>query len=542
MGAGVAAPILRALPSSSSGETPRLAPLPLGSITPRLWTRPLRKLTPWTSYGYAVIHFAANVLGEPLDPWQQWLAIHLGEMLPDGRPRFRQVLIIVARQNGKTHLCKVLALFWLYVERWPLVFGTSTDLEQAKEAWEFAVDMAWGNGAVPALAGRTLRPRIGNGQQVLATRDRCRYKIGAANRKGGRGKSIDRAIGDELREQHTWEAYNAAYNAMNLRPKAQVVYITNQGDARSVVLNSLRKDALEAVMEILAWNERGEPIPAYLERPVGIFEWSAPPGSHPTDPAGHAAANPQYGRRMDPNVIQSAARRVSKPGADPEELAGFLTEILCMAVPSLDPAISPAGWQIGRQPGPIDLAERGRLAACVDVAPDQQHATLAVAVVLELDATPTRVEAVASWDGPDAMARCLADLPAWIARVRPRAFGWFPGGPAATLDATLRDRRKQGGRAWPPRGVTVTDIKADTPAVCMSFAERVTAGAVLHSGQDLLDTQAEQAEKLWTGDRWVFARGGAGHVDAVYAAAGAVHLARTLPKPRKVSRRAQFAT
>jgi phage terminase large subunit-like protein len=136
-----------------------------------MWTRPLRKLTPQTSYGYAVIHFAAVVLGTPLDPWQQWVVIHLGELLPDGRPRFRQVLVLVARQNGKTHLCKVLALFWMFVERHPMIFGTSTDLEQAKEAWEAAVALAEDT---PALAGRlnARHKRIGNGQQDFWTTDR----------------------------------------------------------------------------------------------------------------------------------------------------------------------------------------------------------------------------------------------------------------------------------------------------------------------------------------------------------------------------------
>jgi hypothetical protein len=469
-----------------------------------------------------VIHFAAVILGQPLDPWQQWLVIHLGEMLADGRPRFRQVLVIVARQNGKTHLCKVLALFWLFIERWPLVFGTSTNLEQAKEAWEAAVELAEATPVLVALMPRFPKhKRIGNGQQVVATVDRCRYKIGAADRKGGRGKSIDRAIGDELREQHTWEAYHAAYNAMNARPRAQVVYITNMGDARSVVLNSLRADAIASLA---------------LERPVGIFEWSAAPGTHPMDTAGHAAANPQYGRRMDPETIIAAARRVAKPGADPEELTGFLTEIMCMAVDQLDPAISPAGWKGCRDPGPLDLDERTRLAACIDVSPDQQHATLTAAAMMADGRT--RVEAVRSWDGPDALARCLADLPGWITRVRPKVFGWFPGGPAATLDATLRDRRAKGGRAaWPPRGVTVKELQAaEVPAVVMGLAERVSAVMIAHSGQDLLDAQAEGAEKLWTGDRWVFTRRGAGHVDAMYAAAGAVHLARTMPTPRKVVR------
>lgn len=468
-----------------------------------------------------MIHFAAIILDRPLDPWQQWLVIHLGEMLDDGRPRFRQVLVIVARQNGKTHLCQVLALFWMFVERWPFVFGTSTTLEQAKKAWAGAVAMAEKNGPLSGkLPGK--HKRIGNGQQDFWTLDGSHYMIGAADRKGGRGDSIDRAIGDELREQHGWDAYSAAYNAMNARPLAQVVYITNQGDKRSVVLISLRQDALDEMDE---------------QRPVGLFEWSAPPGSHPTDVRAHAAANPQYGRRMDPDIIISAARKVAKPGADPVALSEFLTEILCLSVDQLDPAIDPAGWAAGgKAPAPIDTVQRLKLAACVDVSPDQQHITLAVAT--PLDAGQVRGELVESWDGPDAMARAMAELPAWITRIRPRMLGWFPGGPAATLDTTLRDRRKSvGGRAWPPRGVTVSDIKTDTPAVCMGFAAMVSAGLFLHSGQAALDQQIEGSEKLWTSDKWVFGRRGAGHVDAVYAMAGAVHLARTMPRPRGGSRR-----
>jgi hypothetical protein len=113
----------------------------------------------------------------------------------------------------------------------------------------------------------------------------------------------------------------------------------------------------------------------------------------------------------------------------------------------------------------------------------------------------------------------------------------LPGGPAAVLDASLRDRRKAGRYSWPPRGVTVEQVQAEAPALCMGFAERVRAGSVIHSGQDLLTVQIEHAEKLWSGDRWIFTRRGAGHVDAVYAAAGVVHLARTMPVPRPVSRR-----
>jgi phage terminase large subunit-like protein len=480
----------------------------------------LRRLTPETSYGYAVIVFAALVLGEPLDPWQQWLVIHLGELLPDGRPRFRQVLVVVARQQGKTHLCKVLSLFWLFVEKWPMVFGTSTNLEQAAESWQAAVDMAK---ECEPLAGQLPRNavRLANGQQTFRTVHRTVYKIGAVNRKGGRGKSIDRMIGDELREHQSWDGYLAAFGAMNARPYGQAVFITNQGDAKSVVLTSLRDNAL-------AYATTGEG-----DERLGIFEWSAPEGTHPMDVHGWAAAMPQLGRRTDYDSVRSLALRVSKPGADPEELAGFLTEYLCMAVPSLKPALSPVAWARGRVPAPLDLEQRGALAACLDVSPDLQHATLAVGAY---DGAKVRGELVHAWSGPDALTALRAELPEWIARVRPAVLGWFPGGPAAALDADLRDRRKEGRRGWPPAGVRMVEITTDAAAVCMGFASALDANLFLHSGQELLDEQARQATTRAQGpDRWVFARGGDAHCDSVYAVAGVVHLVRTQPKRRRVN-------
>lgn len=510
---------LIALPTPSGDSSPTLPPL--GKLRPRLWTQPLRRLSPESSYGYRVIAFARDVLGEPLDPWQQWLVIHAGELLPDGRPRFRQLLVIVARQNGKTHLLKVLTLYWMFVEKWPLIFGTSTNLDTAGETWQESVDMALDT---PAL-NRKLPPgprrgvRLANGQQTLRTVDRCRYKIGAVNRKGGRGFRIDRLVGDELREHRTWTGYMAAYGAMNARPHGQAWFITNQGDARSVVLTSLRTNALAFLADGVG-DER-----------LGIFEWSAPPGTHPMDMDGWAAANPQLGRRVDHDTIRGLAVRVAKPGADLEELAGFLTEYLCMPVAQLDPALDVGAWQARcLEPGTL---EGLRVSLCMDLSPDGLHATVAAAAVLEDGRV--RVETIASTEGVDAVEKLRALLPGLVAAVRPVSVGWFPDGPAAALDAEMRDRRKAGRRGWPPRGVKVAELRTESSAVCMGFALAVANGRIAHSGQRDLDVQAEQAEKLYTGDRWVFTRRGAGHVDAVYAVAGAAHLARTAPLRRKVS-------
>lgn len=485
----------------------------------------MRKLSPTTSYGYRVIWFAAVVLRMPLDPWQQWLVIHLGELLPDGRPRFRQALVLVARQNGKTHLLIVLTLYWMFVEGWPMTFGTSTNLEQAAEPWERACDVARD---VPALAARLPKDAIrkANGQQVLRTTDRARYKIGAVNPKGGRGKSIDRMIGDELREHHNWLGYRAAYNAMNARPYGQAVYISNQGDDKSVVLNTL----YTAAMEFITSNAGDERL--------GVFEWSAPAGCPVDDVTAIAAANPNVGYRLDWDTLLGPARRLALPSADPEEVAGYRTEVLNQRVINLDAAISSVNWAQCMVLG--DLSElRSRLAACVDVSPDMKHCTLVVAGVMADDRVrleipgvdlPGRGWLVGAWSGLTAVSDMQRDLPAMIAKIRPQVFGWLPGGPAAAAAAGLKARR--GRSVWPPPGVTVQEISAEVAAICMGMSVEVDALRTVHSGDPLLDAQALAAgKKHLPGDTWRFERTGDQHADAVYAAAGALHLARTLPAP-----------
>lgn len=480
----------------------------LGATTPRLWTPPLRDLTPETSYGFDVIDFARDVLGQPLDPWQEWVATHAGELLPDGRPRFRTVLILVARQQGKTHLLKVLSLFWLFVERQRLVLSTSTNRDYAKEAWQGAVDLAEES---PWLSPEIGDVRRANGEETLETTAGCRYKIAASNRRGGRSLTINRLVLDELREHHSWDAWNASVNATNAVWDAQVFAISNQGDEASIVLDALRRPAL-------AHLERGDG-----DERLGIFEWSAPDGADPTDLEALALANPQLERRTDPAVLQAAGRRALEAGG--EELAGFRTEVMCQRERLLNPAIDPTHWARNGADDPIDLAaHRERVALCVDVSLDGSHAALVAAAVID---GRVHAEVVEAWDGYGCTKALRAELPDVVRKVKPRALGWFPGGPAAAVAADLTVRR-----GWPPRGVELVDIRGDVTAVCMGLAEQVKAGEVVHPNDPMLTAHVGAAQKLVRGDAWVFTRKGTGPIDGAYALAGAVHLARTLPPPR----------
>jgi hypothetical protein len=490
----------------------------LGRAEPRLWTPPLRELTPETSYGFDVIAFARDVLVRPLDPWQEWLVIHACELLPDGRPRFRRLLVLVARQNGKTELLVVLTLFWLWVDRVAMVLGTSTKLDYAAESWRKACRLARRHLAdeIPAKGGI----RRANGEQVLWRADPSeedldegsRYKIAASNEEGGRSLTIDRLVLDELRQHHDYSAWDASVPAMNAVPDAQVWAISNAGSVKSVVLNDLRSSALEFI-EL----DEGDPR-------LGLFEWSAPEGASPLDLLALAQANPNLGYRIDPEALLGEARTaVAKGGA---KLAGFRTENMCQTVSQLDPAIDPDAWVRCLDPGTLDDV-RTRLALCADVSIDEQHATLAAAAVLPDGRT--RVEVLAAWSGADAVTSLRRELPGWVLKVKPRRFGWFPGGPAAAVAGEIRAKRRVDGRPFPPASCEVEEITGDVSAACMGLASLVASHQVAHSDDPLLNAHTKAAEKLVAGDRWRFTRRGTGHVDAAYAAAGAVHLARLLP-------------
>lgn len=487
-------------------------PRPLvGNAEPRLWTPPLRDLTPATSYGFAVIDFAEEI-GHPLLPWQKFAVIHGGELLPDGRPRFRIVLLLVARQNGKTELPVVLSTFWQFREKWPLVVGTSTQLSYAKESWTKAVNLVRRTPALHdqhAPGGKWLRRA--NGETESFTYAGCRYRIAAANEEGGRSLTINRGIMDELRQHKTYDAWDAMEPACS-PADAQIWCMTNAGDARSVVLNDHQDAAREFIDTGI-----GDPR-------LGLLEWSAPEDAEPDDVGAILQANPRVGHGLDLDVLVAAGQRAKRLGG--RALNGFKTERMCIRVKLLNAAIDARRWADGNVPG--SLADyRRNLAACFEVSEEGDHATLAVAAVVDGDFV--RVETVDEWTGPAAAARLERALPGWMGRINPRVLGWLPTGPGAIVAAGMKSA------TW-PRGMIVEEIRGETPAVCMGLAKEVAGGTLLHSGQEMLDAQLAEAEWQNRGDGRVFARK-AGNVDAVYAVAGAAHLARTLPKPRNVVRK-----
>jgi hypothetical protein len=481
----------------------------LGSVQPRLWTPPLRDLsTEDSSWGYDFIAFCA-LIGWPLYPWQRWLAIHLGELYPDGSPRYRLAIILVARQNGKTVFCRLLILYWMFVERVGEIVATSTDRGAAKRSWAKVVKMAEG---IDLLADQLPRKHttLQIGEEDFWNDHDSHYRFSAPTRRAGRGDTLDRALLDELREHQNRDTWDAIIPTMNAVSEALAVCISNEGDAMSTVLHE-EHDAAEDFINTGEGDER-----------TFLASWSAPTGLDVDDEQGLAQANPAIGvAGMSMANLVAQARKAKKAGGETEQR--FRIEILCQRVDLLQAAIRIEDWNACgvQRVDALDLAQHRRdVVLCFDVAEDNSHATLAAAVTVD---GLTHLEIIAAWDGYECRKMLRAELPGWVTRVKPRKVVWFPGGPAAAVAAEWPNKRLS--------NVRIEAIRAeDVVKACMGLEEQAAANALRHAHDPLADLQVRQTQQLPQGDGWRFARRGNAPIDAVYSMAGAAHGARTIPR------------
>ena len=342
----------------------------LGREVPRVFTPPLRELTPETSLGFAMNDFAEHVLGVTFLPWQRWLSIHALELLPSGRLRFRTILVLVARQNGKSTWAKVLVLFLMMVRRVRLVLGTAQDLDLAEDLWDETLELLYDGdddeaGELEELIARVTRVN-GKKQFSLAFPWRPVYKVRAANRRGGRGKTAGAVLLDELREHQTWDAWGAITKTTLTKEEALVVCITNAGDATSVVLRHLRMMAHAALGDpdgiCAAEDTPGVPHArdddgddlvvdvdedALDEDDMFIAEWSAAPGTDRWNRDGWAQANPSMNHRHPDGSAALPEKNIASAATkDPDHV--FFPENMCQ-------------WWAGAAAGPFpgDTWEQG---------------------------------------------------------------------------------------------------------------------------------------------------------------------------------------
>jgi hypothetical protein len=341
---------------------------------PALIGRPTPRLAPPVPARSDVAGLVAVAEGMSirLMPWQEMAGRYLTATGKGGGHLYREVAIVVGRQNGKTATLKPLIVKRLRAGRRILHIAQNRELPRAMFGL-VADSMSDTPELFPKRRGKTIWPRYGSGQEEILLTNGGSYRIAASNRGGARGQSIDDLIIDETREMVDWEVVSAAEPTMTMSPDPQTIYLSNAGTDESVVLNALRARGMSG----------SDPTLAYLE-------WSAAPDREPDDRDGWAEANPALGHF--PQVLRELERSYTARKAD-GQMAIFETERLCRWVRTMrETLVDGAAWTkcAAELPAPV----RPFMAVSMDPAGKRASAAIAwrqgdgtIALRLELEAT-----------------------------------------------------------------------------------------------------------------------------------------------------------
>jgi len=252
---------------------------------------------------------AAERLGLQLRPWQDYALQAITATDSNGQWLYREAAVIAARQNGKTKILLPRVMMGLAGER----------MIHAAQLREISREVLM---QLAPILPKGYKLRQANGQESITSPNGGMYRV-VAKLRGARGLSADLLIVDELREFEDFDFMAAAEPAVSAADNPQVLYMSNAGTDKSVVLNDLR-------------NRAGEPGVAYME-------WSAAPHRAVDDREGWREANPSLGfGGLSEERLQLLYDKYQAAG----ELALFETEHLCRWVVSMQPRlVADTAWQ-----------------------------------------------------------------------------------------------------------------------------------------------------------------------------------------------------
>src|SRR5260370_16631358 len=142
---------------------------------------------------------------------------------------------MAARQNGKSHLKRIITLWRMYVAGSRRLLGVAQDVALARDQWNMCQETTHD---CPDLEAEWGKARNVTGDEMFGAAG-GRYAIKAFNRRAGRGGSNDEVTVDELREAQDWKGWAAVSKTTMARPDGQGSAMSNPADDESPVLNHL---------------------------------------------------------------------------------------------------------------------------------------------------------------------------------------------------------------------------------------------------------------------------------------------------------------
>ena len=459
----------------------------VGAIKPRLANTPLKGPNKLQD-----VLDLAELIKMPLMPWQEHVLRDALTVDKDGNWIRKTNLILVARQNGKTHLTRMLILAHLLKWESKNVIIASSNRAMALDTFRQVAQVFESNENLMALVKAI---RYANGTESIEMKDGRRLDVVAATRDGSRGRTADALFLDEVREWSE-EGYRAAMPVTRARPNAHTFLTSNAGDAFSTVLNELRERALD------------NPPKSF-----GFYEYSAPQYCKIDDPKSWALANPALGYTVTKEALEESV--ATSP------IENTRTELLCQWIDSLS-SPWPHGILEDTSDSTLEMSVGAYTVFGFDVSPSRRNASLVIGQILPDGRVGVGV--AQTWESQVSVddLKIAADIKAWADNYRPRQI-CFDKYTAQSIADKLTNA-----------GCITQDISgAAFYQACGDLLDGLVNHRVVHSGQENWVQQMNNCAAKTNDSSWrIVKRKSAGDVSGAIATAMVVHV---LYKPQQTA-------
>ena len=462
-----------------------------GATKPRLFT-PLLK----GENKLQDIKDLCEIVKTPLLPWQEFILKDMLTVDKKGLWIRKTNLLLIARQNGKTHLARMLIL--AHLVKWNTnVLMMSSNRSMALDTFRQVAMLLENN---DHLKGFVKQIRYANGTESIEMLSGARLDVVAATRDGSRGRSVNGLLFiDEVREINE-EAFRAATPTTRAHPNSHTLLTSNAGDAFSTVLNDLRERAL-----------------SYPPKTFGFYEYSAPQYCKINDKAAWAMANPSMGYTITAEAIEESI------ATSPIETTR--TETLCQWIDSLQ---SPWPHGVLEATSDSDLTMNpGALTIFgFDVSPSRRNASLVAGQILPDGRIGFGI--IDQWESQVAVddLKIAAAIKGYADIYKPRLVCYDK-----YTTQSISDRLSNAG-------VMVEDVSGQKfYQACGDLLDGLVNGRVVHSGQAELVAQFNNCAAKVNDTAWrIVKRKSAGDVSAPIAVAMVVSkLSQPMSKPQIVA-------
>jgi phage terminase large subunit-like protein len=426
-------------------------------------------------------------------PWQKWVLDDMMRVDAKGMYIRKTSLLLVARQNGKSHLGRMRVIWGLFYggEMKHLIMSSN----RATALMTFR-EIAWIIENAPHLKAGTKAIRYANGGERIELLNGATLDLVSDTRDSSRGRTADFLWIDEVREISK-DGYTAAIPTTRARPNSQTFLSSNAGDAFSETLNNLRERALSAP-----------------PKSFGFYEYSAPQYCKINDRQAWALANPSLGYTITEEAIEEAI--ATSP------IENTRTETLCQWIDSLS-SPWPHGVLEDTSDSTLEMAAGAYTVFGFDVSPSRRNGSLVAGQLLPDGRIGIGIlETYSSQVAIDEL-KMAASIKAWCDIYKPRlvCFDKY-------ATQTIADRLSNSG-------VMVEDVSGQQfYKACGDLLEGLVNHRVVHNGQAELIQQMNNCSAKVNDAAWrIIKRKSAGDISAPIGLAMVVtKLMIPQPKPQ----------